>query len=371
MKDGMALECARQVVDQFQLYGRLLEVTSYGSGHINDTYALVVDQAGARVRYILQRVNHNIFKNVPALMANIRRVTSHLEAQLGKEGNADPRGALSLVPTRSGESFHEDSKGNFWRIYLFIEGARTYDVIETTSQARAAASAFGRFQVLLADIPGERLTETIPDFHNTPKRFAKFEEALASDSAGRAVGAQREIEQALAWKSQADRLLKFASQGAMPERITHNDTKLNNVMLDDQSGQAVCVIDLDTVMPGLSLYDFGDMVRTATNAGAEDDRDLNRVQCRMDMFEALTRGYLSTAAHFLTQAEIEELPFAGRLMTMECGVRFLTDHLEGDTYFKVHRPNHNLERCRAQFKLVSDMIAKESAMRDVVNVALS
>ncbi len=371
MTEAVKAEELQSVASQFRLHGRLVESAPYGSGHINDTFVLVYDQAGARVRYILQRVNHRVFKNVPGLMENIQRVSAHLSGKLAADAQADARGALTLVPTLAGDSFHQDAQGCFWRVYLFIEGAKTYDVIETTTQARAAASAFGQFQVLLADIPGARMYETIPDFHHTPKRFARFEEMLVANPAGRAAGAGPEIEQALAWKEQAGRLLKLAAQGGMPERITHNDTKLNNVMLDDQSGQAVCVIDLDTVMPGLSLYDFGDMVRTATNAGAEDDRDLSRVQCRMDMFEALARGYLSTAAKFLTKTEVEELHFAGRLLTLECGVRFLTDHLAGDTYFKVHRPNHNLERCRAQFTLVSDMISKEDTMRKLVAQALS
>jgi Ser/Thr protein kinase RdoA (MazF antagonist) len=361
----------RAVAAQFRLHGKFLEGKPYGSGHINDTFVVSYDQAGVPVRYILQRINHRVFKQVPALMENIGRVTSHLAHQLAADPGADARAALTLVPTLDGQVYAQDREGNFWRTYLFIEGARTYDVIETTAQAEAAASAFGRFQVLLAGLPGGRLHETIPDFHNTPRRFARFEETVAADPHGRVADCRAEIEQALAWKEQAGRLLALAAQGAMPERITHNDTKLNNVMLDDRTGRAVCVIDLDTVMPGLSLYDFGDMVRTATNAGAEDDRDLGRVVCRMDMFEALARGYLSTAATFLTPTEIEELPFAGRLLTLECGVRFLTDHLAGDTYFKIHRPHHNLGRCRAQFKLVSDMISKEATMRALVARALS
>ncbi len=366
MKQESTSVPVRSVMEHFRLPGRFVEAGPYGSGHINDTFAVVVDQAGARVRYILQRVNHHVFKDVEGLMDNIARVTSHLAAKVAAEAGSDARGALTLVSTRDGAPFYRDAKGNCWRVYLFVEGARTYDIIETTAQAHAAASAFGRFQVLLADLPGPRLNETIPDFHHTPKRFARLEEAVALDVAGRADTCRAEIEQALAWKEQAGRLLALAAAGAMPERITHNDTKLNNVMLDDQTGAAVCVIDLDTVMPGLSLYDFGDMVRTATNAGAEDDRDLARVTCRMDMFEALLKGYLSTARSFLTPAEVEELPFAGRLLTLECGVRFLTDHLAGDTYFRVHRPGHNLDRCRAQFRLVAEMIRLEPAMRAVL-----
>ena len=354
----------------FQLPGHYQEGGPYGSGHINDTFVAVYEQAGARTRYLHQRINHRIFRDVPALMDNIQRTTAHVRERLRRAGETDPRSALTLFPAADGLPYARDEEGAYWRTYAFIEGARTYDVIETERQAFEAARAFGRFQDLLSDLPGPRLHETIPDFHHTPRRFARFEEVLAADPHGRAAACAREIDLALGCKAEAGRLLDLCAQGGMPERITHNDTKLNNVMLDDQSGAGLCVIDLDTVMPGLSLYDFGDMVRTATNAGAEDERDLSKVTCRMPMFEALVQGYLRTARAFLTPTEVEQLSFAGRLLTLECGVRFLTDHLQGDTYFKIHRAGHNLDRCRTQFKLVADQRALEPAMQRVVQQTL-
>lgn len=350
----------------FALPGRYLAGGLYGSGHINDTFAVSYDQAGRTTRYIHQRINHRIFRDVPALMENIQRTTAHVRQRLQAEGSTDPRAALTLLPASDGLPYARDAAGCYWRTYTFIEGARTYDVIEHERQAFEAARAFGRFQSLLADLPGQRLHETIPDFHHTPKRFARFEEVLAADVRGRAAGCRREIDLALGWKADTSRLLDLCARGLMPERITHNDTKLNNVMLDDRTGEGLCVIDLDTVMPGLSLYDFGDMVRTATNAGAEDERDLSKVFCRRPMFEALVKGYLQTARAFLTPAEVDHLAFAGRLLTLECGVRFLTDHLQGDTYFKIHREGHNLDRCRTQFKLVADLIAQESHLNQMV-----
>lgn len=355
----------------FGLTGVYLEGSPYGSGHINDTFAVAYRQGTARVRYIHQRINQRVFQDVPALMSNIERVTAHVRAALERAGVRDPRAALTLVPAADGRSFHRDGEGHCWRTYVFIEGARTYDVIESDRQAFEAARAFGRFQALLADLPPPRLHETIPDFHHTPRRFAAFEAALADDVRGRAASCRAEIDQFLAWKPEASRLMNLLERGQLAERVTHNDTKLNNVMLDDATQEGICVIDLDTVMPGLSLYDFGDMVRTATNSGAEDERDLEKVGCRLDMFEALARGYLETARAFLSPVEVAHLAFAGRLLTLECGVRFLTDHLKGDVYFKIKREGHNLDRCRTQLKLVREMIRLESRMQQIVEQAIN
>jgi Ser/Thr protein kinase RdoA (MazF antagonist) len=354
----------------FRLPGAFRQGGPHGSGHINDTFAVTYEDGGRPVRYIHQRINDRIFRDVPALMQNVQRVTSHLRERLLRERSRDDRAVLTLIPARDGAAYARDEQGSYWRTYVFIEGASTYDVIETEKQAFEAARAFGRFQALLADIAGPRLHETIADFHHTPKRYERFDAALTADARGRAKDCRREIDQAMGWRADAGRLLDLSARGTMPERVTHNDTKLNNVMLDNRTGEAVCVIDLDTAMPGLSLYDFGDMVRTATNAGAEDERDLSRVAFRLTMFEALTRGYLDSARAFLTPAEVDQLTFAGRLLTLECGVRFLTDHLQGDTYFKIHREGHNLDRCRTQFKLVSEMIRQESAMRQKVQHVL-
>jgi Ser/Thr protein kinase RdoA (MazF antagonist) len=349
------------IARRFQIWGNFLRAEPYGSGHINDTYCAWFDQAGTPVRYIVQRINHNIFKNPTALMENVQRVTAHLGAKTNGALDAG-RTVLSLIPARDGKAWHRDEAGNHWRVYLFIEKARTYDTIQSPQQAFEAAQAFGRFQSMLADLPAPRLHDTIPDFHHTPKRFARLEQTIAADSAKRATLARAEIDFALKRKADASVLL----DAGLPERVTHNDTKLNNVMLDDATGQGICVIDLDTVMPGLALYDFGDMVRTSTSPAKEDEKDLSKVQMQFPMFEALVRGYLSSAGGFLTPAEKRLLAFSGKLITFEIGIRFLTDFLEGDTYFKVHRDGHNLDRCRTQFRLVECIEQQLDAMNQLV-----
>lgn len=355
----------RFVAGQFQLQGDFVDGAPYGSGHINDTFAVNFKQGGAPIRYIFQRINHNIFKNPPALMENILRVTEHQRASLDDDPDAS-RKALTLIPATDGKCFVQDDEGCYWRCYIFIENARTYDIIKTTEQAYQAAKAFGGFQKLLVDIPGGRLMETIPDFHNTPSRFANLVKAIESDAAGRAKDVKDEIDFALSRARMARHLLELNSKGEIPERVTHNDTKLNNVMLDDATSEGICVIDLDTVMPGLALYDFGDLVRTSTSPAAEDERDLSKVFMQMEMFKALAAGYLSSASDFLTPAEIDNLAFCGKLISFEIGLRFLTDHLEGDVYFKTHRDNHNLDRCRTQFKLVQSIEDQEEDMRRIV-----
>lgn len=351
----------RAIARQFEILGEFQGAEPYGSGHINDTYCVVFHQAGVPVRYIFQRINHNIFKNPVALMENVQRVTTHLAAKFNGQPDATRR-ALTLIPTRDGRGWHVDADNNHWRAYLFIERARTYDAVESTEQAFKAAQAFGQFQKMLADLPTPRLHDTIPDFHHTPKRFAALEAAIKADAAGRAKLCQPEIQFALAHKPITSVLL-YAN---LPERVTHNDTKFNNVMLDDATGEGICVIDLDTVMPGLALYDFGDMVRTTTSPAKEDERDLSKVQMQFPMFEALVRGYLSTAGGFLTKAEKQQLAFAGKLITFEIGIRFLTDYLAGDVYFKVHREGHNLDRCRTQFKLVESIEQQAARMNQLV-----
>jgi hypothetical protein len=353
------------VARQFQIRGDLISASPYGSGHINDTYCVVSDPASVPVRSmmrtIVQRINGNIFKNPVALMENIQRVTSHLSVQLEDEPDRDRR-VLTLIPTHDGLPFHVDADGSYWRAYRFIEGARTYDTVESTEQAFQAAKAFGHFQKLLVNLPSPRLHDTIPDFHNTPKRVAALQEVINSDVEGRAIQAKPEIEFAIARQSIASVLL----DAGLPERVTHNDTKFNNVMLDDTTGEGVCVIDLDTVMPGLVLYDFGDMVRTATSPAREDEQDLTKVAMQFPMFEALVRGYLAEAGNFLTETERQYLAFSSKLITFEQGLRFLTDYLAGDPYYKVHREGHNLDRCRTQFKLVESIERQEDKMNKLV-----
>lgn len=350
----------------FALPGRFQRGAPYGNGHINDTFVATVDQAGTLVRYIFQRINGRIFRDIPALMDNIRRVTEHAAGKAAAAGEADvSRRVLTLVPARDGRIFHQDDAGACWRCYLFIEGARTYDQIENPRQAREAARAFGAFQRMLVDIPGARLRETIPDFHHTPRRFARLQEAVAADRCQRAASVREEIAFALDREAMTGVLLDLHARGQLPERITHNDTKLNNVMLDDTTHEAVCVIDLDTVMPGLALHDFGDLVRSATNSAAEDERDPARVTMKMPVYEALVEGYLASAGGFLNRAERDHLAFSGKLISFEIGIRFLTDYLEGDIYFKTRRPDHNRDRCRNQFALVRSIEAQEPAMRDI------
>lgn len=356
----------KAVVSHFRAWGDLVGAVPYGSGHINDTFKVTYDMAGAKVHYLLQRINHNVFKDPPAVMDNILRVTNHLRLKLARNGCPDvTRHSLCVVMTRVGKTCHRDEAGNWWRMYLFVEGAKTYDKVENTRQAFEAARAYAKFQLALADLPAPRLHETIPNFHNTPLRLETLRGAIQNDPCNRAVEVVREIDFVEKRASQCGRLLERHARGEIPERITHNDTKLNNVMLDDKTQEGVCVIDLDTVMPGLALYDFGDMVRSATASAPEDEQDLSKVFMRTEMFEALARGFLAEAT-FLNMAEREELAFSARLITLTIGIRFLTDYLQGDTYFKIKRPRHNLDRCRGQFKMVESMEQQADDMERIV-----
>jgi hypothetical protein len=350
----------------FEMRADLVEAQPFGSGHINDTYCAVYDQAGRRMRYIHQRINHHVFKNPVAVMENVARVTRHALDRLLAEGNPQAhRRTLTCIPARDGNPYAFDADGNLWRTYPFIEGATGYDEIECNEQAYQAARAFGAFQMLTADLTGGRLHETIPDFHHTPKRLEALEAAIAADVAGRAASVQEEIAFARARAADCSRITDLIASGTIPERVTHNDTKLNNVLLDETTAEGICVIDLDTTMPGSALYDFGDMVRTAAPTTREDDPDVSRIGIRLDRFESLVKGYLSTAT-FLNDAERANLAFSGKLLTLECGIRFLTDHLNGDTYFKIKRPGHNLDRCRNQFAFVRAIEENLSAMEEIV-----
>ena len=360
------MEQFNELAAAFQCPGKYRGEESYGSGHINDTYKAYYDDNGCRVRYIRQRVNHNIFKEVPALMDNIGQVVRHQRKKFEADGVGDlDRRVLILVPTVDGKDFYRDRQGNFWRTYVFIEDAHGVDVVENTTQAFEAAKAFGEFQCQLADLPA-RLHDTIPNFHHTRSRFDTLMQAIEIDEFNRAKNVKAEIEFALARESMVDVVLDLLASGELPERVTHNDTKLNNVLLDTATGKAKCVIDLDTVMPGSILYDFGDMVRTTTTRAPEDETDLSTVKMDIDYFEALVNGYLETASGFLIPKERELLPMSGALITFEIGLRFLTDYLEGDTYFKTHRDGQNIDRCRKQFKMVQSMEEQMDAMQKIV-----
>jgi hypothetical protein len=357
-----------EVVSNFQVKGNCILACPYGSGHINDTFLINLSSQDSISRYIFQRINHYIFKSPVKLMDNISRVLVHLT---NLETNSDPRRHMTLIPTKKGGFLHVDKDGNYWRAYVFIEGARTYDVLESPQQAYEAAKAFGKFQKQLSSLGGERLHDTIPDFHNTPKRFEALIKIIEKDPCNRANLAKKEIDFVLKRSQELSILEKLKETGEIPEIITHNDTKINNVMLDDKTGEAVCVIDLDTVMPGISLYDFGDMVRTSGASSAEDEKDLSKVRMRLEIFESLASGYLLGSEGGLNRVEIEKLPFSGKLITLEIGIRFLTDFIEGDVYFKTKRDGHNLDRTKVQFKLVESIEAQEEQMMKIVKTIIS
>jgi hypothetical protein len=352
---------------QFNILGTHLDSRACGNGHINDTVVASFGQAGAPVRYIFQKINHRIFKNPEALMENVLRVTAESRRQLTEADAPDiERRTLRVIPAMDGRPFYQDEEGGYWRCYPFIEGARTYEIIQSPAQACEAARAFGEFQKLVAKLEGPRLHETIPSFHHTRSRFDRLKAVVEADPLGRLKTSREEWTFIHDHEALVDVLLDLQQQGKIPERVTHNDTKLNNVMIDDVTQKGICVIDLDTVMPGLALYDFGDLVRTATSPAAEDETDLSLVHMQMPMFEALVRGYLSSAGGFLNETEIDHLAFSGKLIALEVGIRFLTDHLEGDVYFKIKRPGHNLDRCRTQLALVRSIESQEDAMRNIV-----
>ncbi len=358
----------REVSALFDMRADFVHGVSYGSGHINDTYCGSFDQAGLlRIRYILQRINTNVFRTPVELMENIARVTRHSLERLLEAGHPEAhRRTLTCIPAIDGKPYAVDSLGNYWRVYPFIERATGHDEIETNEQAFQAAKAFGNFQKLAADLGGERLHETIPNFHNTPKRLEALEAAIEADPMNRAIGLRSEIDFVLSRAADCSRITDLIATGVIPERVTHNDTKLNNVLLDDRTAEGVCVIDLDTTMPGSALYDFGDMVRTATPTTREDSTDLRNLDLRLDRFEALVGGYLAAAGSFLIAAEVENLAFSGKLLTLECGIRFLTDFLMGDVYFKIKHPGHNLDRCRNQFAFVAAIEKRLPEMEKVV-----
>ena len=346
-----------KILQNFRLDAPAVSCDKYGCGHINETYLVVTEQ---QTRYILQKINHHIFKDVPALMGNIAAVTNHLAKQTD-----DPRRVLTLVPTTEGQSYYQSEDGCYWRVYVFVEDAVCLQLPETPMDFYESAVAFGSFQQMLKDFPAETLCEVIPNFHNTADRYRIFHEVLAKDPMGRAKEVASEIRFVLDREEEAGTLVRLLQAGKLPLRVTHNDTKLNNVMLDAQTRTALCVIDLDTVMPGLSLYDFGDSIRFGAASAAEDEQDLSKMEMRLDLFEIYTKGFLS-ACPGLTETEREMLPMGAKLMTLECGVRFLTDYLDGDHYFATHRPGHNLDRARTQFKLVADMERKWEQMHQIV-----
>lgn len=353
----------REILSHFALSGAFSSFTPIGCGHINDTLCVTYADAGGDTRYILQRINTHVFRTPDQLMENVANVTAYL-ARILRERGCDPdRGTLTVFPTTDGALYHRTDAGDCWRVYNYIEGTYTLQSIGDPQDFQRSGEAFGNFQKLLADYPSDTLYETIPRFHDTASRFADFRKAVEADAVGRAHTVRREIDFVLQREADTHVLVDLLRKGELPLRVTHNDTKLNNILFDNETKEGICVVDLDTVMPGLALYDFGDSIRFGASTAAEDEPDLDKVRFSMELYDAYTRGYLSAAADSLTATEIEYLPFSAKLMTLECGMRFLTDYLQGDTYFRVDYPEHNLVRCRTQFALVEQMEAQMPQMQ--------
>lgn len=360
-------EYALEAVRHFEFSGILTNLYPFGNGHINDTYLAEFDIFGmGQVKVIIQRMNRNVFKKPEELMENIGNVTAFLKKKIEKNGGDPSRETLNIIYSVYGKPFYVDSQGEYWRSYKFITGASCYDLPENTRQFYESAYAFGHFQQLLSDYPAETLYETIPGFHDTRKRYEAFEQAVKEDILGRAANVRREIAFIRERKAMAGEFMNHLEKGELSLRVTHNDTKLNNVMIDDRTQKGICVIDLDTVMPGLVMNDFGDSIRFGASTAVEDETNLDLVSCSIELFETYTKGFLKGCGNSLTPLEISLLPMGAKMMTYECAMRFLTDYLQGDVYFKIARENHNLDRARTQLKLISDMEAKWDQMQEIV-----
>lgn len=356
-----------ELIGAFEFSGKLKTNSQILDGHINNTFALEFEnEYGKTAKYLIQEINTYVFKDPDALMNNIVSVTNYLHDVIVRNGGDPDREALRVYFTKDNMPYYRSKDGKCWRCYNFISNAHSCQTVDCAETFAKAAKAFGNFQRLLADYPGETLAETIPNFHNTASRFADFKKAVADNLSGRANQAEKEIEFVLAREHDCPVLVDLLKAGELPLRVTHNDTKLNNVMFDDDTNEGICVVDLDTVMPGLSLYDFGDSIRFGANTAAEDEKDLSLVNLSLEYFRAYTLGYLSTAGESLTAKEIELLPFSSKLMTLECGMRFLGDFINGDVYFKTDYAEHNLVRCRTQFKLVAEMEKHMAEMENIV-----
>ncbi|WP_257668087.1 phosphotransferase enzyme family protein [Parapedobacter tibetensis] len=352
---------------EFDIEGNVTSVSPFGSGHINDTYRVTTDWPGTK-NYLLQRVNHHIFKDVAAVMQNIQLVTQHLKEKYraldGHDKHLEEK-VLTLIPTRQGESCHQDATGNFWRMFILLVDTRSYDIVQTPRQAKEGGRAFGQFQRLLADLDVRFIHEVLPNFHHIGKRLDKLKNAIDRDVANRVFLVSDELRFIMDREKRMHTILDTASQGQLPVRITHNDTKFNNVLLDEHDNLQ-CVIDLDTVMPGYVAYDFGDAIRTIINCAAEDEADLDKIKLNIPLFQAYTEGYFEEAHPFLIPSEIDSLIEGVLLLPYMQVVRFLTDFLEGDHYYKIQHPNHNLQRTRAQLRLVDQLEAHELELRGII-----
>ena len=343
------------VLDNFELEGTLISVAPYGFGHINSTYLAVYEKGDKPMRYIVQKINTSLFKSVDELMSNIALVTDFNRERIIKRGGNPDRESLTVIKTKSGENYYRREDGECFRVFIFIENTVAYQTVTKPKDFYYSAIAFGSFSNLLAEFDASKLYEILPNFHNTKVRYKNFLAALEKDEFDRAKDCQKEIEFIKAREHYYSKIIDLLESGKMPLKVTHNDTKLNNVLLDDKTGEPVAVIDLDTIMPGSLCYDFGDSIRFGCNPCDEDEKDLSKVNFRLDLYEMYLKGYLEAVGERITDIEKENLAFGSILMTIECGMRFLTDYLSGDTYFRTHRPGQNLDRARTQLKLVSDM----------------
>ena len=355
-----------ELAQRFAPEGVTVPPQPFGNGHINDTYVFTTTQQGKPARVVLQRISRAAFPHPELVMENMLRVTQYLQEQIRANGGDPNRETLSLYPTQDGGWYTQDDEGGMWRACRFVENSSCSDQADSPERFRAAGQAFGSFQRMLSGFDAKLLHETIVNFHHTPKRYEAFHKAVEADVCGRAAGVKPEIEVALSQEAFAGQLIAQLEKGELPLRVTHNDTKLNNVLFDAQTGRGLCVIDLDTVMPGLSCYDFGDAIRFGANTAAEDEKDVSRVCLSLPMFRAYAEGYLGEAGGALTEAELRSLPVGSKMMTLECGVRFLTDYLSGDTYFKIAYPEHNLVRARSQFALVRSMDEHWAEMNEII-----
>lgn len=360
------MERLTEIIRHFTFEGEYLSAEACTEGHINHTFFLQYQVDGEEVRYVLQRINHHVFRQPEGVMENIEAVTRHLQRKV-MERKGDPRReALRLIPTIQGTSFFKSAGGEYWRAYDYIEGASTYQQVENPVHFYHSGRTFGQFQALLSDFPAGSLHETIANFHDTPKRLKDLVEVVRVDSMGRARAVQKEIDFVMERGHETGTIVDLLKTGEVPLRVTHNDTKFNNVMIDNVTGEGICVLDLDTVMPGSALYDFGDAIRFGASTAKEDESNLDLVSMDLELFTEFSRGYLSVAREFLNPKEIGLLAFSVKLLTLETGIRFLTDYLDGDQYFRVEHSEHNLLRARTQFKLVADMENKMSQMNSII-----
>ncbi|WP_134088141.1 phosphotransferase enzyme family protein [Olivibacter sp. XZL3] len=356
------------IVDFFAIKGKAVDIAPFGSGHINDTYKVRTESKGGP-NYMLQRINNHVFKNVEHLMHNIELVCNHIKKKLIVSGETNiQEKTLTPIPTKEGKLFFNDAKNNYWRIFILIENTKTYDIVETAQQAGEGGRAFGKFQAMLADLNPHDVYEVIPNFLNIASRLRDFKDAANKNAAKRMAEVVHEIDFIQHRENKMNTILNMASKSQIPLRITHNDTKFNNVLLNKED-RAQCVVDLDTVMPGYVAYDFGDAIRTIINSAAEDEADLDKIKLNIPLFEAYTVGYLETAHQFLYPMEINSLVDGVLLLPYMQMIRFLTDYLNGDTYYKVSHPTHNLQRTKAQMRLVIEIEKHEQLLRDIVKKA--